>query len=197
MLKQACLKSYQAARVNYRAPVFGLIDAAWAEANADVKAAADDEASANVARKFTVIFEGFASLNFWEVSELAMEADPVTGASTRRTIFGKRPALLAWFATHEAKKSELQARMDASREREAEQAREAIPALCLSRLREAGYDLTLDKQGRLCAAPGAVLDVGFGTDIYRDRKTEFVAILKAEAEAAAAEAKRLAPVPID
>jgi hypothetical protein len=107
--------------------------------------------------------------------------------------------LAAWLAECDERARELGAWMDRLREDEAERHRQALPATILGRIRAAGYDLTVDAKGHLLASPGAPLEQlgdGNGLEIYAQRRDEFVAILRTEAAAAKAEAKRLAPVVI-
>ena len=161
-----------------------LVEAAWIQCREDTRLAIDTDAGAAVASKFHAIFDAFSRLNLDENARL------------KRPVLDRHPALAAWMVEVDERMAQLQTRIDASAANAAERHREQLPAMHLERIRAAGFDLFVDAKGRLMAAPGAPLDQGHGVAIYTERKAEFVALLRAEAEAAAADAKRLGPVVI-
>jgi hypothetical protein len=198
-LRLATERAYQAARANAQGAA-KMVEAAWANARAESAAAIDDDAAAEVVRKYAAIFTAFASFDMDENTVFAVASSNVgPGAplsAKQREILGKRPALADYMVDLDERDVQLQARADRHREAVAERVSAELPAKHLARIRAAGFDLLLDAKGHLLASPGAPLDQGFGVAIYTERKAEFVAILKAEADAAAAVAKRLAPVVI-
>jgi hypothetical protein len=178
-------------------PVTDYIAAALVDYQDQTQRAPDDDAKAEVATKFTAVFDAFHRLDQDERTILMMPRWDSSWAQTtarRQAILDKYPAIAGWLLARDERNAQLQARADQNRKSEAERFRQALPAMILARLRAAGFDLSVDAKGRLLASAAAPLDQGFGVDVYKERKQEFVAILKAEAEAAAAEAKRLAPV---
>ena len=178
----------------------GLVEEAWRDCKEATAKAPDIDAKAVVARRFGEIFGAFARFTFDDMTTLAIptySGDRAVIEAKRRAVLDRHPALAAWNVERDQRAAELQERIDRNAANLAERIRQGLPALILKRLRDAGFDLTVDKHGRLCAPPGAPLEkAGDGLAVYTDRKADFVAILKAEADAAAAEARQLVPVVI-
>ena len=189
--------AYEAAR-NNTGGAGGFVEAAWQDCKTATSAASDIDAKADVARRFQGVFAAFARLTMDDLTTLSLPAhtgDRARIEAMHRAILDRNPATAAWAADRDKAAAALQAKIDRTREAEVERWRQGRPAAILAALRASGHDLTLDSKGRILAVPGAPLaGVGGGLSIYPDRKAEFVAILKAEAEVAGAEAKRLAPV---
>ena len=150
------------------------------------------------ARKLAGVMAALATLTQDENGALSAphNGDPVGSAARKRAILDTRPALAAWHVEQDEMAAVAAAAAAETAARKAEHDHAARPALILALLRASGVELSLNARGRLCAPPGAVLDVGYGLEVYPERAVEFVAILKREAAAAAAEAARLVPVPI-
>ena len=188
-----CTKAHERAKAAWGAR--DMVAEAWAELRHQLNQAADDDAKALITTKFQGVFLAFASLD--QDMNMLLGA-PINGSAEQRAkkrdALDRNPALRAWMAEKDERAAQLQARIDLNAANMAERVRAGLPALHLSRLRAAGHNLMLDGKGRLLTTPGAPLDQGYGVGIYAERKSEFVALLKKEAEEEAAEAKRMAPV---
>jgi len=169
-------------------------DTMWA-----LRSTPDLNARIDRTRNLVGIMAAFVSMSQDENMALLAphNGDPVASAARKRAIMDTRPALAAWHLETDALAVLADTAAREAAVAKAERDHAARPALVLGLLRASGVDLTLDSNGRLCAPAMAILDVGFGEDIFTDRRADFVAILRAEAASAAAEAARHQPVPIE
>lgn len=173
-----------------------MVTEAWNVLGMQLQAAPDDDAKAAIIRKFTSVFLAFGSVG----QDLNMLlGEPLNGSpdqrAKRRTALDRHsPALAQWSVEKDEIAADLQRRIDHNAANLAERIRAALSATLLGRIRAAGHDLSLDGKGRLLATPGAADAVVGGMETIREHKQALTVILKAEAEAKATEAARLAPV---
>lgn len=191
--------AWRRVRANRRCAPTKAIDAAWSHyANKARWAAPEDQP--RIARQARAVMDAFGLMDWRHAETLAEGYTPpfperfnsiqlaAHVARERAEVMASHPALAEYQAERDALAAAAAERQRHGTERAAAEARRVRPSVVLGEIRATGAVLALDEQGNIIAPAGSTLSAYLLAEL-RDHKPAIVAILKAEAEAAAEAAR--------